>query len=363
MEIAAGNLPLVMINSLFEKSFRVMQEEKKEKDSKVIIEQLPFLYEDYIGKKGSEFEFNKFYDFIKNNALGSKIVFDMSEAGINSMNLILALMPELLTKTGLIIESHDQIESELDRIDSHLALDFDEKNVKKLHDDLKDLIAQKAILEEKMLQIEKQKELCEQDIYNIDKRYKKILDQAVHEMEKGDSSKRIIEYSDILSKVLLEYKGELQKSKIVELQNTMIKCICKITSKDGLIEKVTIDPNTLEFKYYNKKGEDVNKSSLSAGEKQLLVIGMLWALGICSQKELPIIIDTPLARLDSFHRKCIIKNYLPKASKQVIILSTDQEVTKEDYEDLRPFIGKEYTLVYDDDSMSTQIEKGYFGGN
>ena len=43
-------------------------------------------------------------------------------------------------------------------------------------------------------------------------------------------------------------------------------------------------------------------ASLSAGEKQLMVISLLWALAICSKKKLPVIIDTPLSRLDSAHR-------------------------------------------------------------
>ena len=48
----------------------------------------------------------------------------------------------------------------------------------------------------------------------------------------------------------------------------------------------------------NSEGEEIEKKRLSAGEKQLMVIALLWALAICSKKKLPVIIDTPLSRLD-----------------------------------------------------------------
>ena len=51
---------------------------------------------------------------------------------------------------------------------------------------------------------------------------------------------------------------------------------------------------------------------------------------------LPIIIDTPLSRLDSAHRDNIVNNYFPNAGEQVIILSTDTEIDKDYYRKLEP---------------------------
>lgn len=105
--------------------------------------------------------------------------------------------------------------------------------------------------------------------------------------------------------------------------------------------------------------DEVEKKKLSAGEKQLMVISLLWALAICSKKKLPVIIDTPLSRLDSIHREALITTYFPNASDQTIILSTDSEIDQKYYELMRPHIGDEFTLVYDDEHMKTSIKKGY----
>ena len=94
-----------------------------------------------------------------------------------------------------------------------------------------------------------------------------------------------------------------------------------------------------------------------------MIISILWALAICSKQKLPVIIDTPLSRLDSHHRKTIIKKYFPYASQQTIILSTDSEVDEHYYKMMKENIGDEYTLIYDEGTKSTSIQKGYQLGN
>lgn len=121
-----------------------------------------------------------------------------------------------------------------------------------------------------------------------------------------------------------------------------------------------MDPKTLDMQYLDENGNAVAKESLSAGEKQLMVIAILWALAICSKKKLPVIIDTPLSRLDSQHRISIISTYFPNASDQTIILSTDTEIDHNYYDIMKESVGDEFTLIYSEETKSTSIEKGYF---
>ena len=93
-----------------------------------------------------------------------------------------------------------------------------------------------------------------------------------------------------------------------------------------------------------------------------MVISILWALAICSKKKLPVIIDTPLSRLDSLHRAALIKTYFPNAGEQTIILSTDSEIDSKYYQLMKDDIGDEFTLIYDERTKSTSIERGYLIG-
>ena len=93
-----------------------------------------------------------------------------------------------------------------------------------------------------------------------------------------------------------------------------------------------------------------------------MVISLLWALAICSKKELPVIIDTPLSRMDSNHRVSLITTYFPQAGKQTIILSTDSEIDQRYYNIMKENIGDEFTLVYDDTKQCSVIQRGYLIG-
>lgn len=118
----------------------------------------------------------------------------------------------------------------------------------------------------------------------------------------------ILEQKNALMKL---YRIRLQERKTDILAQTMTECYKKLANKKNLVDCIKMDPETLDLQYLNADGEEIAKKRLSAGEKQLMVISLLWALAICSKKKLPVIIDTPLSRLDSSHRQALIKTYFP----------------------------------------------------
>ena len=182
-------------------------------------------------------------------------------------------------------------------------------------------------------------------------------------LEGQDDSERVMKYSKIAMNILEEYTTRLQSEKTKILALTITECYHKLANKQNLIEEIIMDPKTLDIIYLNKEEKEVPKESLSAGEKQLMVIAILWALAKCSKKKLPVIIDTPLSRLDSEHRSALITTYFPNASEQTIILSTDSEIDSTYYEMMKDSVGDEFTLNYDDESRSTSVARGYFAGD
>ncbi len=103
---------------------------------------------------------------------------------------------------------------------------------------------------------------------------------------------------------------------------------------------------------------DINR--LSKGERQIFILSLYWAIIELSGQEIPFIIDTPYARIDARHRKEISEKFFPNISRQVIILSTDEEVNEEYYQILKPYIAKEFLLVNDESQNRTSMEPGYF---
>ncbi|TNC99131.1 MAG: ATPase involved in DNA repair [Gallionellaceae bacterium] len=160
--------------------------------------------------------------------------------------------------------------------------------------------------------------------------------------------------------VLTDFAEEMTKRKIVKLEQEFAKTFSHLARKTDAIVSAQIDPTTFEVHLFNKSGKSISKRNLSAGEKQIYAIAMLEALAKTSGRMLPIIIDTPLGRLDSHHREKLINNYFPQASHQVIILSTDTEVDMHLYGDLRKNISHCYHINYDALEGTSAIKEGYF---
>ncbi len=158
------------------------------------------------------------------------------------------------------------------------------------------------------------------------------------------------------------FRKELTAHKIAQLENSVTECFLHLLHKSRLVHRITIAPDTFRLELYNAEGKSIRKHRLSAGEKQMLAIAFLWGLARVSGCQLPVVIDTPLGRLDSSHRLNLLDRYFPNASQQVILLSTDTEIGKEEVTRLRQnqLIAHEYLLDYDESINRTSVRSGYF---
>jgi DNA sulfur modification protein DndD len=89
---------------------------------------------------------------------------------------------------------------------------------------------------------------------------------------------------------------------------------------------------------------------------------MLWGLAKASGRPVPVVIDTPLGRLDGDHRDALVRRYFPDASHQVILFSTDEEVNAEFSASLDDSVAHRYLIAYDAEAKSSSFSAGYFSG-
>ena len=179
---------------------------------------------------------------------------------------------------------------------------------------------QLRLLEDEILALEKRIQDIELDV-------EKLYEKHHVSKEKAD----FIEECDAIANLLNQYTVRLRKNKVHLLQEKTFEMYRMLSSKSGLIKDILIDDKSYAIKMIDRNGHEIKKSSLSAGEKEVFALSLLWGLAQTSQLQLPILIDTPLSRLDSTHRDNIIKHYFPNAGQQVIILSTDTEIDKDYY--------------------------------
>jgi DNA sulfur modification protein DndD len=205
--------------------------------------------------------------------------------------------------------------------------------------------------------------LLEEEILTLEKRINDIQLEIEKLYEKHHVSKEKAEFiqeCDAIAGVLNQFIVRLRKNKVHLLQEKTFEMYRLLSSRSGLIKDIIIDDKTYEVRITDRNGHEIKKSGLSAGEKEVFAVSLLWGLAQTSQLKLPIVIDTPLSRLDSTHRDNIVNNYFPNAGEQVVILSTDTEIDKDYYRTLKARLSGAGSLEFDQRQELTTFREGYF---
>lgn len=105
---------------------------------------------------------------------------------------------------------------------------------------------------------------------------------------------------------------------------------------------------------------EIDKTSLSNGEKQIFIMALYHSLIQLCNHEIPFVIDTPFARIDTEHRKNISTHFFSKLKGQVFILSTNEEINLTHMQILKDKIAATYMLENTNDKQTVVINNKYF---
>ncbi|WP_435947068.1 DNA sulfur modification protein DndD [Dryocola sp. BD586] len=258
-----------------------------------------------------------------------------------------------------LVQTKHQLKDELIFIESNI-------NTIPSFDAVKDLLSNSAVRESNLDKTRNDinnlnKEIVELDdkIKTLENKYNSVLlrNNSVHFEQKRQN--QIISHIDVLNDIVNSFNEELVKENISKLERNIKSKFDLLKRKDSLISKLNIDPIDYTITLFTTNRDTITPDRLSAGERQLFAIAILWGLADSSGKELPTIIDTPMGRLDGQHRNRLIEKYFPNAASQVILLSTDEEIYGKYYKDIRPYLAQEYSISYDEFRKTSYFEKGY----
>lgn len=105
---------------------------------------------------------------------------------------------------------------------------------------------------------------------------------------------------------------------------------------------------------------EIDKASLSNGEKQIFIMALYYSLVSLCNHELPFVIDTPFARIDTEHRHNISKHFFSELKGQVFILSTNEEINSSHVQILKDKIAATYMLENSDHKRTVVVKNSYF---
>lgn len=366
-DLAAGALPLLMIQKDLTGLLEQVRSEEDQKLQNQIAEEIRKIASSYnrLNPQSSDQEIESFVSFVEQqkSEAPEKPIYDLDRYAVSQIE---SLNRDVLTaqkeEVVSVRSKQKQLSEQMEETKQYLTSEVDQEEIKAIQGEIKNLESGLEQANKDLLQVLAEKKLFESRFAALDQEIHRCKGKFQENREGSETERRTGDYAQKAVDVVQLYQKRLQKRRIQNLSEVMTECYRKLASKKNFIHRIEMNPDTLNLIYLDSRNNEVDPESLSAGEKQLMVIALLWALAKSSKRRLPVIIDTPLSRLDRQHRRTIVSEYYPVASEQIIILSTDTEITEEYYDMLKPYLDCEYSLEYDENEGCTRIRKGFFEG-
>ena len=260
------------------------------------------------------------------------------------------------------IEPITQVVKELNRINSRLI------QINKGSGDLSnpavaELIEKKGRLKQKEEQLKKEIENLKVGIDTDESKLtalKKEITKKENAVKLTPEKEKQKEYIEQIMKTIDDFSDKFRSTRTTQLEKFSYEMWSKLAHKKDMISKIEIDKKNFSIQLKNSQDQSLDKTKLSAGEKEILALSLIWSLGKLTDLDLPVVIDTPLGRLDREHRESIAQNYFSNVSNQVFLLSTNEEIIRQEYEAIKDSLSKQYIIKHDSNSQTSQIQEGYF---
>ena len=320
------------------------------------------------------FDENKIYTYKKylkkSLALSAKIRKEIENSSITQVQEYLDKKNTLFQEQNTLLIDKSDIEKKIS--ENTIKLEESQVNFNKskalLEDDIKKQsindIAAKAIV---MLD-EVNASLYSQQIKKVEKLFKKEIKTLMRKKQFIDDI-----FIDDTFKIHIYKKEEFSIKRLIDIfsQNSVeqinsVFCEAAIKAINKYLNVNTIDEAHLKIFGLSNLDDtivlpiEIDKTSLSNGEKQIFIMALYHSLVQLCNLEIPFIIDTPFARIDTEHRRNISKYFFKQLSGQVFVLSTNEEIDSDHVKLLDDKIAHTYILENSDNKRTEIVQDTYF---
>lgn len=370
-ELAAGAAPLLLIPGLLEQAEELAQQDREARQTQLLGE---ILAERDAGlmrnlkKAGLPATHARLVETVlaedrdrRQSGAGEVILQGAAEHLVNEIRHLRGkALPEARRAIQQQLESLAGLQERLTRLEMELARVPAEEAIAGLQLELERLRQRHQQGQVALSAQDDKIQLLVRQLEDADRRYRRVLGGGVEMVLDREHITRLLQHSARMRSTLGRFRVAAIRKHTARLERLILESFGRLLRKSSLVTSLAVDPSTFRLDLTGGDGRPLPFERLSAGERQLLATSILWGLAKASGRPLPTIIDTPLGRLDSSHRRHLLERYFPVASHQVILLSTDEEIDESALKHLQRFVGREYQLAFNENTRSTEIRKGYF---
>lgn len=370
-ELVAGPLPFLMVESLLDEAEQQSRHENEVRRARMLMGALEARDQELVATLRQEAvtpallkKINQTLAADRESRIGlakEELILDAEEAlAVHIAHLRATVLPAaeeqartFVAQLAALEEKIARLESEIERVPTEDRIAVLQAALDQARRDHEAKLAELEAVRVSIQALAKQREV-------VDSKLDKLSEHDLDARFAEDDRQRMLKHSSKVRDTLGQFRSRVVRKHTDRMEALMLESFQKLLRKNDLVTGLSINPETFEPTLTGRDGKVLPIERLSAGERQLLATSMLWGLARASGRPVPTIIDTPLGRLDSSHRKHLVERYFPNASHQVLLLSTDEEIVGKYYEAIKPYTTRTYLLAHNEQAGQTNIEPGYF---
>ncbi|WP_135556453.1 DNA sulfur modification protein DndD [Paenibacillus cymbidii] len=178
--------------------------------------------------------------------------------------------------------------------------------------------------------------------------------QKVNDSQREESTFKLAER---IQNLMIDFQTRSLRQQVTELSNEIKNQFAKLLQKRDYVKSLYIDPESFQLSMQGMGNIEILPELMSAGERQLFLLAIIQAFMIVSRRQMPLVLDTLLGRLDLKHREAIVKSFLANTKFQTIVLATDSEISDAEIQHLTHSLSKVYEISFSEETGITWVKR------
>jgi DNA sulfur modification protein DndD len=259
-----------------------------------------------------------------------------------------------------MLSDHEEATAAINRITQQIAsLSGVEDRIREMTDELQELNRRLGELREQSGVLSRQEQADNKTLSDLKAEAGRMAARHESSLPNRNRAKK----AEVIAGLIADSIEDLYPRYVTRLGDEMT-AIYKQLAHKTLVKKIEIGTDCT-VKLLGDKGHDIRSMDSSAGEEQIFALSLIAAIAKVSGTKVPIVMDTPLARLDTDHRSNVLKYFAAHAGEQVIFLSQPDEVNGDYLRVVKDRVCKAYHIEFeelDNGVGKAHVRKGYFQG-
>jgi DNA sulfur modification protein DndD len=276
------------------------------------------------------------------------------------MSELNAIASEFDLEVSERIDRFQDLQSDIRAINQRIeSLEGEEANLKEEINEIEREFSEKlkekeASLKREISNLEEKKDDLREEVGRLRNEREKLRQRIDSQEGATDRETRLQNLTDLAGRAKQAFEGlkdDFVESRRKEVENHASETFLRLTNRPDYYDGLRITED-YELKLLVDGNErDIEEQMPSAGQRQIIAYAFIAGLSRYTTRDAPVIIDTPIGRLDPTHKQNLIDHY-HEFSNQVMILYQPNELTDEDLEQLHDRVSKHYAIKIRDDMDS-----------